>query len=244
MKQIKKQIEARKKNPTMVTPEVKKQKAKDLKEMKLADVPGLQQVVKGKKLHQIITKEDAWQTKGRTVRTIIKHDGVKKIADFAKVSKDVEYKILTQPDAMNNYQTTMSAKVCIQGKPTECATELGESNRSNLSGRGKNNPANMAEKRAYDRAVFRLLGITGILSEEELSDEEETEENMDTLSHDERKQMAPVLNKLLLAKNHKDLIVFNRDMKAGGTKGYNDKQLGYLRSLYQKRHGELTSTAF
>lgn len=244
MKHIKKNIQARVADPKMNSTKPEK-KQKTLKDMKLEDIPGLQQVVKGKKLYQIITREDAWQhQRGKNMLTIIRHVGVQKIADFSKVSKDVEYKILTQPDAYNNYQYTISAKVCFLGKKDDCATEIGEANRSNLSNRGRNNPANMAEKRAYDRAIFRLLGITGILSEEELADLEEDEESMDELTHAERKHIAPAINKLLLAGSQKDLAEFNKRMKDGEAAKLNDKQRDYVRKLYQKRVGELSKMNF
>lgn len=207
---------------------------------------GLEQKIKtagGKliKLIEIISPKEVWETKGRIVRTIITHDGVKKIADKAGVSQDVQYTILTQPDVYNNYQYTIQARIC-RGK--ECTSELGEANRGNLGSKGRNNPANMAQKRAYDRAVFRLLGITGILSEEELSDEEEySNENMDGLTHEERRGIAPLCNQLLLAKHKNDLIVFSNKMKKEASK-YAENQLVYLRKLYQKRLGELKKVSF
>lgn len=192
-------------------------------------------------IRKFLKPSDTWKTKGRVERVILKHDAVKKIADGAGLSKDVKYAILTQPDAMNNYQYTIEARVCYI-KGGECASEVGEANRSNLGNKGRNNPANMAQKRAYDRAVFRLLGITGLLSEEELEDEEQ-EEHMDPLSHDERRQVAPLINKLLLAKTKADLILFDREMKKDFKK-YSEVQLDYIRGLYKKTVGLLSKTAF
>ena len=207
---------------------------------------GLEQKIKtagGKliKLIEIISPKEVWETNGRVVRTIITHDGVKKIADKAGISQDVQYTILTQPDVYNNYQYTIQARIC---RGRECTSELGEANRGNLGSKGRNNPANMAQKRAYDRAVFRLLGITGILSEEELSDEEEyKKEDMDGLTHEERRAIAPLCNQLLLAKHKNDLIVFSNKMKKDASK-YAENQLVYVRKLYQKRLGELKKVSF
>ena len=124
--------------------------------------------------------------------------------------------------------------------------ELGETNRSNLGNRGRNYPANMAQKRSFDRAVFGATGLTGLLSEEELT--EEQEEKMDRLSMDEQKQISKMVNQINLAKTKEDLYQFNRDMKkmanAGTLGDYNDKQLGYLRDLYQKKIGQLQKTSF
>ena len=238
MKQIKKQVEARKNNPKMDS-------SKNTKAGQPKKVPyeGLEQTVKGTALYKIIKPEHVWQTKGKVKRTIITHDGVKRIADFAKVSKEVYYTVLTQPDAYNNYQYTIQAKVCIQGKHDDCATEIGEANRSNLGTKGRSNPANMAEKRAYDRAVFRLLGITGILSEEELSDEDSEEDDMHGLSHNGLKEIAPLINQITLAANKSDLIAFNNMMKSS-VSNYQPDQLNYLREFYKKKLADLQKTSF
>lgn len=219
------------------------QDIKRIEEKKKLPFPGLEQTVNGRPLYRIIKPEHVWQTKGKTKRTIITHDGVKLIADFAGVCKDVQYAVLTQPDAYNNYQYTMSAKVCMSADPINCVTELGEANRSNLGSRGRHNPANMAQKRAYDRAVFRLLGITGILSEEELSDDDNKEEDMHGLSHDEKREIAGAINQITLAKSKEDMSKFNAVMKKEKDK-VNAKQLDFLRSLYKKKLGELSKVGF
>lgn len=226
---MKKQVELKK--------SIKKEEKKKIPE-------GLNQTFKtstGKSatLISVLKPTDVWETKGRIVRTIVTHDGVKKIADKAGMSMKVDYAVLTQPNAMNNYQYTMSATIC-RGK--EYVTEIGESNRSNLGTKGRNNPANMTQKRAYDRAVFRLLGITGLLSEEELSDEELTD-NMEELSHDEKRHIAPAINQLLLAKTEKDLIVFSNKMKEEAKK-LSENEVAYLRKLYRKRVGEIKKMTF
>lgn len=218
---------------------------KGAKEEKKKIPEGLNQIFKtsaGKiiQLIKVLSPDDVWETKGRVVRTIVTHDGVKKIADKAGVSMKVDYAVLTQPTAMNNYQYTMSATIC-RGK--DCVTEIGEANRNNLGSKGRNNPANMCQKRAYDRAVFRLLGITGLLSEEELADEEMNDNNMDGLSHDEKKHIAPAINQLLLAKTEKDLIVFSNKMKVEAAK-LSENEVGYLRKLYRKRVGEIKKMSF
>ena len=184
--------------------------------------------------------KDWWQTTGKVKRTILTHNAVKHIADVAGIGKDPEYTVLTQPSAYNNYQYTMQCKIC-RGK--DCVTEIGEANRNNLGIKGRANPANMAQKRAYDRAVLRLLGINGLLSEEELQDNEEEEKPMDELSHDEKKKIAPLINKLLLAKTKDNLADFNKEMKTKANT-LNDVELGYLRKLYKKKVAELTKEEF
>ena len=127
--------------------------------------------------------------------------------------------------------------------PQNCANEWGEASTNSVGSRGRNNLANMAEKRAYDRAVFRLLGIEGILSEEELPDEDKDENDMDNLSKDESKIIAPLINQITLSKNKNDLMTFNRNMKEESKK-YNAAQLDFLRKYYQKKLAEITKTSF
>lgn len=225
----------------------KEKKPKKVEETKVesppSEIEGLQQTFKsseGKmvKLQDRLQEGDYWQTTGRVKRTIITHNGVKKIADIAGVNKVVGYQVLTHPDAMNNYQYTIIATVSSEQHGT--ANEIGEANRSNLGAKGRGNPANMAQKRAYDRAVFRLLEIDGVLSEEELADEE-VEERMDGLSHEERQSISPTVNQLLLASKKEHLIIFNRMMK-NKVKEFTEPQLDYLRKLYKKKVAEMTKS--
>lgn len=233
------------KHISKIKPSKEKKKEKEKVIKKLDD--GLEQEFKlstGKMttIRKFLKPADSWQTKGRVVRTLISHDGVKKIADAAGVAKVVKYEFKTQPDAMNNYQCTIEATVKLL-KTGEEANELGESNRSNLGSRGRGNPAAMAEKRAYDRAVFRLLGITGLLSEVELQDDEEEDNKMDGLNADDSKKIAPIVNQLILAKTKADFIEFNRQMKEKA-KDLQQNQLEYLRKLYKKGLAELQTTTF
>lgn len=215
---------------------------------KISELDGMRQCIidpngVAVELCEIVTEKEVWLTKGRVSRTILTHSGVQKIADRAGVSKVVQYQILTQPDASNNYQYTIQATICMLKSPNICATEIGESNRNNLGSKGRGNPANMAQKRAYDRAIFRLLGITGLLSEEELSDNETEDPQMDNLSPEDSKAIAPIINQLLLAKTKEQLAKFNNDMKIK-SKELNPEQLDYLRKLYKKSVAEQSKTKF
>ena len=196
------------------------------------------------KLATFLKDGDWWEQKSRgTKKYILTHDVVKRIAKEAGL-KATKYEILTQPTSTNNYQCTMM--VTMEGKDGE-HVELGESNRSNLGARGRRNPANMAQKRAFDRAVLGALGITGLLSEEELSDEEIKKE-MDTLTIDEQRALAPMINQINLSKTKENLYEFNRGMKKNVQDGkfdeFSDTQLDYLRLLYKKKVGELQKTSF
>jgi len=188
-------------------------------------------------LHTFLKEGDWWEKKSKTRRVVIlTHDAVKKISKRAGVFI-TSYTVLTQPDCYNNYQYTIQATVVDpSGVPH---IEIGESNRNNLGGKGRNNPANMAQKRAFDRAVLSAVGLVGVLSEDELA--EEDEEHMETLTHEEKKHIAPLINNILLAKNKKDLDAFNMSMRKVSI-NYNSQQLDYLRGLFKKRLAEFTKS--
>lgn len=219
-----------------------KNKTDDLK--KPLDLSGLEQAFVGKNgktviLKDFLTQEDWWELKSRKgMSVILTHDAVKKIADHAGIKSDPEYVILTQPKYDNNYQYLIQVKIC--DSKGVCTTEMGESNRSNLSTRGRANPANMAQKRAYDRAVFRHVGITGLLGEDELEDITPTE-NMQKLTPEEQQGIVVYVNELLSVKKKADLVKFQAKMKTSVTM-LNEAQLDYLRKLFKKKLAEISNT--
>lgn len=189
-------------------------------------------------LKNFLKKTEWWVLKKKnTIAVIITHDAVKRIADAAGIKQDPRYEILTQPSYQNNYQYLMQCTIC--DHLGRCTTELGESNRSNLGSRGRNNPANMAQKRGYDRAVFRHLGINGLLGEDDI--DEEKESDMKTLTPEEAKAVAPLINELLVVKKKSDIDAFNKKMKE--TKGqYSEGQLSVLRKLRDTKLGDMSNT--
>lgn len=205
---------------------------------------GLEQAFKDSKgktvvLKDFLSKEDWWELKSRKgMSVILTHDAVKKIADHAGIKSDPEYVILTQPKYDNNYQYLIQVKIC--DSKGVCTTEMGESNRSNLSSRGRANPANMAQKRAYDRAVFRHVGITGLLGEDELEDVEPAKDYMNKLTPEESQEIVVYVNELLAVKKKADLVSFQVKMKKGTM--LNDNQLEYLRKLFKKKLAELSNS--
>lgn len=227
----------------------KPQKEKKPKVEKPVEAPididdGLDQEFKKKdgvliSLRKFLKEGEFWTLKKRDrISVILTHDAVKRISDEAGIRQDVKYEVLTQPNYANNYQYLIQATIC--DADNRCTTELGESNRSNLGSRGRANPANMAQKRAYDRAVFRHLGIIGLLGEEEL--EEEKEANVKTLSPEEAKTIAPLINELLQVKKGSQIDAFNKKMKEGLATTLNDAQLSVLRKLRDTKLGEVTSS--
>lgn len=189
-------------------------------------------------LRKFLKGGEFWTLKKKDrVSVILTHDAVKRISDEAGIRQDPKYDVLTQPNYANNYQYLIQCTVTdSEGRST---TELGESNRSNLGSRGRSNPANMAQKRSFDRSVFRHLGINGLLGEDEL--EEDKESNVKTLSPDEAKAIAPLINELLQVKKKTDIESFNKKMKTEAPK-FNEEQLNVLRKLRDTQLGKVTST--
>lgn len=246
MSKKKKQSKPKKEKKVKLPKEKKPRKEKPLVDPKDAPINieyGLEQAFIDKKGEDVLLrdflKKDEWWTlkKKDRISVILTHDAVKRIADAAGIKTDPRYEVLTQPSFQNNYQFLIQCTIC--DHLGRCTTELGESNRANLGSRGRNNPANMAQKRAYDRAVFRHLGINGLLGEDDL--DEEKEANVKTLTPEEAKAIAPLINELLVAKKKTDIDAFNKKMKERKS-DFSEDQLNVLRNLRDKKLGELTST--
>lgn len=211
-----------------------KEKPKEEKDIELIGLEQSFETKSNKKvpLRSFLKEGDWWVLKGRKKTTIIiLHEAVKKIADEAGIKTDPDYTVLTQPSYENNYQYLIQARIC--DDKGRCTTELGEVNRSNLGPRGRHNPANMAQKRAFDRAVFRHLGISGLLGEDEI-EEDEIKKDMDELTHEERQAISMLINDILLAKNKADLMKFKVTIKKQ-VKLFNERQLDVLRNLWKKQ---------
>jgi len=186
-------------------------------------------------ISKILTPNDWWVLKKRNSQaTILLHDAVKKLADIAGIQTNPKYSILIAPTHENNYTIAMQVEIC--DSTGRCTTDIGETNRSNLGIRGRANPVNMSQKRAYDRAVLRHLGITGLLSEEEIQEEED--KNMDKLSEEEAKQITPLVNEILNAKDKKVLNTFKLKMRSI-IGNYNENQVNFLRELWKKNFAKL-----
>jgi hypothetical protein len=162
---------------------------------------------------------------------IVYHDAVERIANLAGIRSDPEYKFHIQPTTQNNYTTAVEIKITDHtGRST---VNMGESSRGNLGARGRQNPINMAQKRAFDRAVFKHLGISGLLGDDELPDEPE-EQLMDKISHEEKQKIAPLINEIFASKKKTDLSVFKQKMSKIKVE-YSEGQLEVLRSLWKKQ---------
>lgn len=193
-----------------------------------------------KKLSDLLKEGDWWELKkGKTKVYILLHSAVKKIADAAGIESNPVYTVLTQPNYDNNYQYTIQITIC--DHKGRCTTDIGEVNRSNLGTRGRNNPANMAQKRAYDRAVLTHLGIVGFLGEDELEDSNEEKRHMEELTPEQQQNIAPLINEIFLAKDKKTLDAFSSKMMKIKEQ-YMPQQLDVLRGLLKKKLAELVKT--
>lgn len=211
---------------------------------KESDIPeGLNQTFKGAdgktyKLKSVLGEGDWWETKGRGKLTLLTHEAVEKIAKIAGLYV-IKYDLLVEPTVYNNMTVVMSPE--IRDKDGNMLSpELGEASRDNLGSKGKSYPHAMAQKRAFDRTVLRGLGIRGLLSEDELPQDNKIDHPMENLSLDEQKVIAPLVTQLLLASTKVQLANFNRVMpeKKNELK-LNDNQLDFVRRLYKKRIGDL-----
>jgi hypothetical protein len=205
------------------------------------DLSGLEQCFKGVdgkvyKLKNVLEQSDWWVLKKRkSETTILFHSAVQKIANLAGMQTNPRYSVLISPSHENNHTIAMQIEICdTKGR---CTTNIGEVNKDNLGSRGRANPVNMAQKRAYDRAVFTHLGITGLLGEDELTDEEENKE-MDKLKLEEQKAIVPFINSILAALTDADLKKVAKDIKASTTI-LSAEQLDVLRGIWKKKAAEL-----
>jgi len=205
------------------------------------DLSGLEQCFKGVdgkvyKLKNVLEQSDWWVLKKRkSETTILFHSAVQKIANLAGMQTNPRYSVLIAPSHENNHTIAMQIEICdTKGR---CTTNIGEVNKDNLGSRGRANPVNMAQKRAYDRAVFTHLGITGLLGEDELTDEEENKD-MDKLKLEEQKAIVPFINSILAALTDADLKKVAKDIKASTTI-LSAEQLDVLRGIWKKKAAEL-----
>jgi hypothetical protein len=188
-------------------------------------------------LKDILTEQDWWTlTKNKQQLTIITHSGVKKLAWTAGLFVDVEPTDI-QPTIHNGMTTVIKATVT--DKEGNKTVKLGESSRGNLGLRGKGNPVNMAEKRAYDRAVLEHLQLVGILGEDELPDDNEETTLMDTIKTDEEKKaIAPICNEIWAAKDKATLMKIKEEVKKVES-SFSAEQMNTIKGLWKKQSAAL-----
>lgn len=228
-----------------------KQENKIEDDLKFLDAKG-----KEVKLKKVVSEKETWllEKRGQPVKTrIISNKGVQKIAREAGIRTQYEVKesenIIPKPEnsMLHIVEVTIECMAADKKNPQGCfhdpydkkLTMTGEASRQN-TGRGKDYLRSMAEKRGYDRAVLRHLGMDGVYSEEEASafEADEDKKKVENNKPEDFEQIAPMINLLLNAKDKKELANAVATIKSNST-SYNPAQLQYLRELYAKRNSEV-----
>jgi len=161
---------------------------------------------------------------------ILKRDAIKRISDAAGLT--FSKVLVIAPSIDNNYLTAFDVTVVDPaGKST---TMLGEASNDNTRGVSKMYKALTAERRGFVRAVLNHLGITNIYGEDEFVEEDDVEIDDSAMpSKDEFEEITQFANKILNAETKEDLQSVGEEIKAKA-KGLSDKQMNYLRKLYEK----------
>ncbi|KKR62545.1 MAG: hypothetical protein UU03_C0025G0009 [Candidatus Woesebacteria bacterium GW2011_GWA1_40_45] len=215
---------------------------------------------KAVKLIDVIDKKiDCWLAQDKKV-WILTHAAVEKIAQIAGIS--LNFEVSESPNVSPTYQNELEHIVritihchtknnpnggCIHSENDRTFTVTGESNRVNTPHRGRGYLRKMAEKRGFDIAVLKHLGLhTMIFSEEEA--EEFTHPKAEEFTHPNNRKDTTVLpgskefeliveeiNLILNAANKEELKAAGKVIKARVVvKKYSDKQYKYLKELFAK----------
>ena len=234
-----------------------KSKPKELPiEGKIVDVKGKEIPIKN-----IIKSEDTWVKENKRTKAqkrIISNLGVQKLAKAAGI--EMNYKVkesqMTIPKPENSFlhiveitircHATAKAKNdapgCLHDPYSTELTMTGEADLKN-TGKGGTYLRMMAEKRGYDRAVLRHLGVMGVLSEVEASalESDEEKQKVDVIEPDDLKKIVDLVNGILMSKTKDELIEVGNIIKTT-KESYNDTQIAYLRELYKKANSRYTET--
>jgi hypothetical protein len=229
---------------------MKTKKVKEEKEVeeKIIESTFLNSKGKEVKVSDIICKEDCWFLK-RASKWVLAHNGVQKLAKVAGISE--QYSVsdpIVQPSYENEleylFRVTIHCKSgvnskCMHGEPD--TSMLGEANRVSAPNRGRGYLAIMAEKRGYDRAVLKHLGLVNVYSEVEADEFEKEDNEQENLHRDEFEGIADDVNKIINSKGTDDLKkILPVIKKRIGT--YNSKQQEYLRKLFAKQVAKYAKT--
>ena len=222
-------------------------KIPSLKETTFLDKTG-----KAVKLVDVIDKKiDCWLAQDKKV-WILTHAAVEKIAQIAGIS--LNFEVSESPNVSPTYQNELEHIVritihchtknnpnggCIHSENDRTFTVTGESNRVNTPHRGRGYLRKMAEKRGFDIAVLKHLGLhTMIFSEEEAEEFTHPNNRKDTTVLPGSKEFELIveeINLILNAANKEELKAAGKVIKARVVvKKYSDKQYKYLKELFAK----------
>lgn len=193
-------------------------------------------------------KVDCWLMKDKNI-WILTHAAVEKIAQLAGIS--LNFDVSESPNINPTYQNELEHIVrvtikCNAKKDQGCVhstentfTVTGESNRVNTPHRGRGYLRKMAEKRGFDIAVLKHLGLhTMIFSEEEAEDFAHPNARKDVSLLPGSKEFEIIneeINLILNSVTKDALKSAGKFIKARvNTNKYSDKQYKYLKELFAR----------
>jgi len=204
------------------------------------------------KVTDIISKDDCWFLK-RENKFVLTHKAIEEIAIVAGISLnyDVEESATIVPDYRNELEhvvrITIHCKAKSSTKKIGCVhsdeaelTVTGEANRMSAPNRGRGYLRKMAEKRGFDIAVLKHLGLySSVFSEDEAEKFEQKREPDILPGTKDFEEIIKEINAILNCKTLIALQKIGKKIKLGVKENkYSDKQLKYLRELYQKEYGK------
>lgn len=210
------------------------------------------------KVLDVIQKDvDCWFLRNKGL-WILTHASVEKIASLAGISNnfDVQESPNVQPSYQNELEHIVrvtikcNAKNSVSNKGLGCIhsddntfTVTGESNRVNTPHRGRGFLRKMAEKRGFDIAVLKHLGLyTTVFSEDEAEEFKEGGRGKDVVLMPGSKEFEAIVEEINLVLN----AATKAELKAAGLfikkrvaeARYSEKQHKYLKELFKKEVAE------
>lgn len=208
-----------------------------------------------RKVADFIEQKDCWKLEKRgatTIQWIISNKGIRRLAEVAGIGKNYEVKespnIVPKPEnsmlhvveiTIHCYGTKEGSQGCVHDDFESTLTMTGEADKKNAR-RGGDYLRLMAEKRGYDRAVIRHLGIENVYSEEEASafENKEDEQKVDVLTNEDLEKLAPMINLIINATNLEQLKAAAEYIKLNSST-LNDLSIQYLRAKYSQTYQQL-----
>jgi len=220
------------------------------KEEKIIESTFLDSKGKSIKVSDTICKDDCWFLK-RANKWVLSHQGIEKLAKIGGIAQTYSVsEPIVQPSYENEleylFRITIHCKALLKNNKScvhgEMDTQmLGEANKVSAPNRGRGYLAIMAEKRGYDRAVLKHLGLVNVYSEVEADEFEKEDNEQENLKRDEFEAIADDVNKIINSKGVVDLKKILPIMKKK-IESYNLKQQEYLRKLFAKQVAKYAKT--
>ena len=208
------------------------------------------------KVSDYIEQKDCWKLEKRgqtTIQWIISNKGIRRLAEVAGIAKNYEVKespnIIPRPEnsmlhiveiTIHCFGKKKDQNVgCVHDEFEDSLTMTGEASKLNTR-RGGDYLRLMAEKRGYDRAVIRHLGIENVYSEEEANDFEKDEDKIkvDVLTNEDLEKLAPYINLIINSQGLEGLKSAGQFIKENASQ-LNELQIQYLRAKYSARDSEV-----